>query len=265
VVAVPTAVPPFSSGRTLDAVGGLGGEFRSDSRTLYGLAFNYSQPNTTLNNSFGSIKLDSYQFAGYASVSYPNWFVDAVLSGGFNAFQVVRPGVVDQIKASPDGSVLVAAAKAGYLFEVAPALQAGPIGGLTYSRAHVDGYSETGDFILVQSVGSQTLEGLTGRAGVQVRYSALVNGRIIVPYLNLTVEHDFLDGARVINTTAIDPVAAVPVFIPVTVGHDTYGRVAAGIAGDIATNVRLAVDLQSTFARKSGEDFSVGGKVSYRF
>jgi hypothetical protein len=86
-----------------------------------------------------------------------------------------------------------------------------------------------------------------------------------MPYLNLTAEHDFLDGARTLNTIALDPVAAIPVFTAVSNANETYGRVAAGIAGDIARNVRLSGDIQSTFARKSGNDFIVSGKVSYRF
>jgi outer membrane lipase/esterase len=245
--------------------GGIGGEFRLNLNTLYGLAFNYSQPNATLNNGSGTIKLDTYQFAGYASTSYRNWFADAVLSGGFNNFHVVRPGVVDSITGSPDGTVFTFGAKAGYLFDVAPALQVGPIVGLTYARVHIDAYSEAGDFVLTQRVMSQDLDGLTGRAGVQLRYSTFWNGRVVMPYLNVTAEHDFLSGARILNSIALDPVAAVPVFTAVSNPQETYGRVAAGIAADIAQNVSLAGDVQSTFARKGGNDFLVSGKLSYRF
>ena len=266
----------FASGSQADSVnasgfkyttggGGIGGEFRPNLNTLYGLAFNYSQPNATLNNGSGTIKLDTYQFAGYASTSYRNWFADAVLSGGFNNFHVVRPGVVDQITGSPDGTVFAFGAKAGYLFDVAPALQVGPIAGLTYARVHIDAYSEAGDFVLIQKVQSQDLDGLTGRAGVQFRYSTFWNGRVVMPYLNVTAEHDFLGGARILNSIALDPVAAVPVFTPVSNAQETYGRVAAGIAGDIAQNVRLSGDVQSTFARKGGNDYLVSGKLSYRF
>jgi outer membrane lipase/esterase len=245
--------------------GGLGGEYRPDYHSIYGLAFSYSQPNAELNNNSGSIKLDSYKFGGYASVFYPNWFFDAVVSGGFNDFSVLRPGVVDTITASPNGTVFVASAKAGYLFDVAPAFQVGPIAGVTYSHTHIDGYSESGDIVLIQSVAGQDLDGLTGRAGIQLRYTSFFNGHAIMPYLNLTAEHDFLNGARVLDTIALDPVAAIPVFTPVSNAQQTYGKVAAGIAGDIAYNVRLAVDIQSTFARGTGNDMAVSGKVSYRF
>ena len=119
--------------------------------------------------------------------------------------------------------------------------------------------------MLINSVGSQNVQQLTGGAGVQLRYMALVNGRVLMPYVNVTAEQGFLDGERIINTVGIDPVAAVPVYTPVSNGRETYGRVAGGIAGDLRENVRLAVDVRSTFARTQGEDLSVGAKISFRF
>jgi hypothetical protein len=55
------------------------------------------------------------------------------------------------------------------------------------------------------------------------------------------------------------------VFTPVSNAQETYGRVAAGITGDITQNVAISGDIQSTFARKGGNDFLASGKLSYRF
>jgi outer membrane lipase/esterase len=46
----------------------------------------------------------------------------------------------------------VVAEKAGYLFDAGKA-QLGPIGGLIYARASVNGYTEAGDPVLALTVG----------------------------------------------------------------------------------------------------------------
>jgi hypothetical protein len=187
---------------------------------------------------------------------------------------VVRPGVVDQITGSPDGTVFAFGAKAGYLFDVAPALQVGPIAGLTYARVHIDAYSEAGDFVLIQTVQSQDLDGLTGRAGVQIRYSTFWNGRVVMPYLNVTAEHDFLGGARIlrymiflrdkITSGDINPdlVKAWFMFPEVKqnwMGFSLHGNGGSGLGKDFAE--ALKANLQKLFANFGNETITSGSHI----
>ena len=127
----------------------VGAQYWATPNLLLGLAFNYSGPGSTLNTGTSKISLDSYQFGGYASLNYPNWFLDGVLSGGFNNYKVQRAGVIDTLTGSPNGSSFAVGGKGGYPFDVRP-VQVGPIVGLSYARASVGSYTETGDIVLAQ-------------------------------------------------------------------------------------------------------------------
>jgi outer membrane autotransporter protein len=233
--------------------GGLtaGAEYWATPNLLLGAAFSYSSVGSTLNNGSGKINLNAYQFAGFASLGFPHWFVDGVLSGGVTGYTVKRPGVIDTLSGSPQGSNIVGGVRGGYLFDVQH-LQIGPIAGLTYVHVGVGSYIESGDMVLAQSVGSQKLDGLTGSAGVQLRYPGLVYGHPIRSFVDLTAERDFLGDSRIITTTGLDAVSAVPVYTPVSSATGTYGRVAAGVEADLVQGVALGLMGGTTFARSSG-------------
>ena len=230
----------------------LGGAYWATPNLLLGAAFSYAHSGSTLNGSAGKLSVNAYQFGAFASLSYPHWFVDGVLNGGVNGYAVERAGVVDVLTGNPQGHAVVAGARGGYLFDVG-GFQAGPIAGLTYGHAHVGSYSESGDIVLAQAVGSQSLDRLTGAVGLQVRYAGLVAAHAIRSFVNLTAEHDFLGGSRVITTTGLDPTSAVPLYTPVSSGVGTYGRIAVGIEATVWRNFAVGLTGGTTFARRSGD------------
>jgi outer membrane lipase/esterase len=88
-----------------------------------------------------------------------------------------------------------------YSIDVMRWLQMRPVGGLVYARSRVGAYTETGDPLLTFVVGDQLLDSLVGSVGVQSRFPLVTGGRVMSPYLNITAEHDFLDGSRTILAT----------------------------------------------------------------
>lgn len=270
----------YQSGDRPDRAGGVGGDynvggvtFGADYRVspnfLVGVAFNYSNATSDLNNGWGHLSADAYQLAGYGSWSYQNWFTDVAVSGGWDNIKVTRPGLINSLAASPDGSSFVAQAKTGYLFDVAAlgigqsnasAVKLGPIVGATYSHVHIDGYQESGDPILNQSVNGQSVDGFTGRAGVELRSAWLWGSWTVSPWLAVTVEHDFADGARVL-TTAQTYALALTIATPVSNPTDTYGRVAGGFSAKVAQNVFINLNGEATFARDNGNDYALTGGI----
>jgi outer membrane lipase/esterase len=231
--------------------GTVGFDYRWSRNLLLGGAFSYSDSSSNINligNTHTQVK--AYQFAGFASANYANWFSDLVISYGINDYNISRSGVVDVLSASPHGNNFVAAWKAGYLFDTA-AVRLGPIGGLTYSRVWIDAYNETGDPLLTQAVSKQDLDGLTGSAGVQFRLPATMTSRFN-PFLNLTVEHDFFGNARVI-TTAQTYALGLPIATQVTDGHSqTYGKLGGGTSIDLGGRFSAMINAESTLARQGG-------------
>ena len=253
-------------------VGGVtfGADYRIAPTFLVGLAFNYSSAKSNLTQGWGDVTTDAYQLAGYASWTDRNWFADAAISGGWNKLNITRPGLVSAITGSPDGSTFVAQGKAGYLFDIASfgvgstnasAVKAGPIAGFTYSHTRINAYTETGDPMLNQSVDGQSVDGFTGRAGIEIRSAYLWNAWRVSPWLAVTAEHDFDKGSRVL-TTAQTYALALTIATPVTSNtNDTFGRVAGGISAQVAQNVSLNLSGEATFARDSGNDYAVTGGV----
>lgn len=240
--------------------GMAGAEYLANAGLRLGLVAGYARPTADLNYGLGSVAFNSYQLAGYASLSQPHWFADAVLSGALNRYTLSRPGVIDTLTASPKGSSFATDLQGGYLFSL-KALQFGPIAGLTYARATVASYSESGDMVLAQSVDSQTASALTGRTGLQFR--APLAG--LTTFCNVTAEHSFRTGLRVITTTSVDPNSAVPVYTPVDSGAETYGRLSAGVQARLSRTIALNVDGDATFSRQSGNQRGINGSVSIAF
>jgi outer membrane lipase/esterase len=242
--------------------GTVGFDYKWSRNLLLGGAFSYSD-NTSNINLGGNTRTEvkSYQFAGFASWNYTNWFSDLVVSGGLNNYDISRPGLLGNLTASPSGSDFVAAWKAGYLFDTR-VVRLGPIGGLTYSKVWIDAYNENGDPLLTQAVSNQQLQGLTGSAGVQFRLPTAMFR--FNPFLNLTVEHDFIGDARVI-TTAQTYALGLPIATQVTDGHSqTYGKVAGGTSIDLGGRFFGTINAESTFARQGGNFMAVTAGLNAR-
>ena len=255
-----------ANGFNLDSVGGtIGVEYRLSANALIGTAFDYSNPKARLFNNAGTTDANSYQFGLYGAWASSNLFAEGLATIGHQEYRNTRPGVVDTITSNPGGTTFVAAGKAGYLFD-AGAAKIGPIGGLTYARARVDGFTEAGDPALTLTVGSQTAETLIGSFGVQLRTPFQMQGATIHPYLNLTLDDDIIGNGRLIQYSATSaPVIVNNWTVPNGTSHNVYGRVSAGVVAPFWSNVALTANVSRTIGRSGGDDFfgSGGLKISF--
>ena len=254
-----------STGFTLDSVGGtIGTEYRLSANAFIGGAFDYSNPKARLNNNAGTTDVNSYQFGVYGAVINASFFAQALATFGWQDYRNTRPGVIDTITSKPEGTTFVAAGKAGYLFDLWQG-QVGPIGGLTYARARIDGFAEAGDPVLTLAVGSQTAETLVGSIGAQFRRSFVINDRTINPYLNLTAENDLLGNGRLLQFNATSVPLIVNNWSIAGQSQQVYGRVAAGVVAPVSANVALMANVSQTFGREGGNDFYGNGGLKIAF
>ena len=193
----------------------------------------------------------------------PTAFADALVAYGRHDFALDRQGVIDVIRASTNADTFTAAGRAGYLFDVGP-VRAGPIAGLAYTRAVIQGYTETGDSLLTMMVDRQALDTLTGDAGLQLRFPFWLGEGLYSPFVNVTAEHDFIGSGRIVTTTQVTT-PLLPVLTPVPDNGRTYGKVAAGIAATFAGNVSATLTAATTFARDGGNDAAVSGGIKVAF
>ena len=254
------------NGFTLDSVGGTAGlEYRINNNAFVGGAFDYSNPKAKFFNNAGTSEANAYQFGAYGAWANKHFFAQALATFGWQNYRNSRPGVVDTITSNPDGTSFVAAGKVGYLFDAGKS-QVGPIGGLTYARARVNGYTENGDAVLTLNVGQQTAEALIGSVGAQFRFPFWVSGRMINPYVNLTADDDFIGNGRIIQFGATSaPLIVNNWIVPNGTSQHVYGRVAAGVVAPVSNNVALTANVSQTFGRQGGNDFYGNGGLKISF
>jgi uncharacterized protein YhjY with autotransporter beta-barrel domain/phospholipase/lecithinase/hemolysin len=254
----------YSAGYDYDSAGGyLGLEYRLDSNWRVGGVFGYSQPDVKLGVQDARNRIDAFQFAGYSSYTDAHWFADAIVAYGHHEFALERRGIIDIIRATTSADLFTLAGRGGYLFDVGQ-LRVGPIASLTYTNATIQGYTETGDVLLTMMVDRQTLDALTGDAGVQLRYPLQLGSSVYTPFLNLTAAHDFIGSKHTVTTTLVSA-PLLPVLTPVSVDGGTYGRVAGGFSAAIASNALATLTGTTSFARQGGNDIGVSGGVRLVF
>jgi outer membrane lipase/esterase len=255
-----------SNGFNLNSVGGtIGTEYRLNNNAFVGAAFDYSNPKARFFNNAGTTEANAYQFGAYGAWTNAHFFAQGLATFGWQDYRNTRRGVVDTITSNPDGTSFVAAGKVGYLFDVGKS-QIGPIGGLTYARARVNAYTEAGDPVLTLNVGQQTAETLIGSVGAQFRFPFLVSGRMINPYVNLTMDDDFIGNGRIIQFGATSaPLIVNNWLVPNATSQHIYGRVAAGVVAPVSNNVALTANVSQTFARQGGNDFYGNGGLKISF
>jgi outer membrane autotransporter protein len=130
----------------------------------------------------------------------------------------------------------------------------------------VNGFTESGDPVLTLMVGQQTAEALIGSVGVQFRAPFTVNGRIISPYLNLTVDDDLIGNGRIIQFGATSaPLIINNWAIPNGTSQHVYGRVAAGVVAPVTNNVALTANVARTVGHQGGADFYGAGGLKISF
>jgi uncharacterized protein YhjY with autotransporter beta-barrel domain/phospholipase/lecithinase/hemolysin len=252
------------AGYEYDGKAGTAGiEYSLNRNLIVGIAGNYTDAQADL-TSGADVGMDAVQAAAYLSYATRHVFADMLLGIGSHDIDMVRPGVISPVRGETDAVTFSAAARGGYLFDFGR-LRAGPIAGLTYIHARVDGYTETGDPLLTFDVSAQTLESLTGHVGLRFLAPFRNGDNVVIPYLNVTLEHQLGDDTRTL-TTSLTQAPLLPILSPVaTFDARTYGRVEGGITMQLDPGVGATVNASSTFARDDANDFRIGAGVNFRF
>jgi len=247
-----------------NAVGGdLGLEYRVDPKLRLGAVFGYAAPDVNLGVQNAHDHIDSYQFAGYGSLTGGNGFADALVGYGRDQYALDRQGVIDVIHGATGADVFTAAAQAGYLVDVG-SIRAGPIAGLDYTHALIHAYTETGDSLLTMMVAQQSVDDLIGDVGFEFRSPFTWRGNLYSPFVNVAAEEDLLGAGRTVTTTQVTT-PLLPVLTPVPGNNRVYGQVAAGVAGTFGANVSASLIAATTFAREGGNDYSASFGITVAF
>jgi outer membrane lipase/esterase len=255
-----------SKGYHSDGLGTTFGlEYRLTSNAMLGAACSLDYPSLHLNQNAGTTKATTSQLGLYGAWSQKNLFLQYQMSYGWLNYTNSRPGVVSSISANPDGNSFAAAFKGGYLFDVTPSLRVGPIAGLTYAQAHVNGYTENGDPVLTLTLNGQTAKSVLGSVGAQARSAFDLGKTRIDSYLNLTVENNFRNSDRVIQYSATSAPLIVNSWTATGALNHAFVRLSAGGDVNLSKSVALRLNLSQTINQPGGNDFFSTGGLNVTF
>ncbi len=239
----------------LDGVGAtVGAEFGLGNAVL-GIAGNYTRGRAKFGGDPARDRLRSLQVGGYAGYAIGPAFVQAHLGYGRDRHRLTREGVVNSLRARPDGTHWTAGAKAGYLVPLA-SLRVGPVAAVDYAKAKVDGFTEEGDAALALNVDKLSLKSLTGSLGLEARGDFEGGGVGLRPFISAVVEKDFTGDGR----TAFFSQASAPTIVNRwdlgERSQDVYGRLTAGASAAILGRTSLDAQVSSTFRKDDGNELS---------
>ena len=239
----------------LDTSGVSGGVEYSGAGIVIGGAVNYSRGEADMGTSTARTEATGWQGGIYAGWSGGGAFVEGYASYGEIDFDIEREAVIDQIDGRTNGEVMSAGAKAGYLFGFGGA-RIGPVVGVRYAEADLDGYTETGDPVLTLNVQDQELTSLTGNAGIEVRGSMDVEGLAVRPYASASVERQFDDDPRTIRYALTAAPGIVNQWAVPGRSDEIYGRLTGGVNLDLGRTVSLQANATGTIGQDEGNELA---------
>jgi outer membrane autotransporter protein len=239
----------------IDSVGGTAGVTYGFGNGIVGIAGNYSRPRARFGADVSRDEVDSYQVGAFAGYAIAGAFVQGHVGYGRDKHEIERMGVVENLRASPDGDHWLAGAKAGYLLPVG-IFRIGPVAALDYARAKVDGYTESGDPALNLNVDSISAKSLTASLGAELRGDFDNGGIQVRPFASAAVEMDLMGDSR----SAFYAQTASPTIVNhwafEDYSKDPYGRISGGGSAQILDRVTLDALASTTLGRDQGDDIS---------
>jgi len=248
----------------LDTFGVSAGAEYDSGPVILGAAVNYSRPKADMETGTGGVKAKAWQVGGYAGWSAGGAFVQAYGAYGWLDQDTRRRAVIDDIRAQADGRTAVAGAKAGWLATLG-GTRIGPVVGVQYARAKLDGYTESGDPVLTLNVAGQSVHALVGSAGLEARGTFDSGGLAIRPYASVTAEKDFDGDGRTIRYAGTASPTIVNSFVLADRSKQTYGRATAGADLSLGGTISLQIQGSASFGRNQGNDMGgfAGLKVGF--
>lgn len=254
-----------SFGYDYDSTGVVGGLEYASGGGMAGVAVSYTRPRARFEGSDARTRADAYHVGVYGGFEAGGASLSGTLGYGRYDYDFDREAVIDRLDASTDGSSLSASAEASYGFQLGDTLTAGPLVSLSYTRAKIDGFTESGDPALTLDVQRQKLSSLVGAAGIEAKAKLQSGGLGIAPYLNATLARQFEDGGTLVRFAGTYAPTIVNQVRVGDKGDDIYGQIEAGASFDLGTNVALQVQGLATIEQPGGNDYGGFAGVKVRF
>lgn len=247
-----------------DSSGVAGGVELGFAAGKVGAALSWSKPETDSLTGTANASAEALQIGAYAQFEMGGAFIEGFGGVGRYDLDIRRTAVIDEIRAETDGSGLVAGVEAGYLFGMGGA-KIGPVAGLQYARAKIDGYTETGDPVLTLNVQDQRASELIGFGGLEAEFELDMAGLSAAPFVKLLAEKELDGSTRPVRYAGTASPVIVNTFELEEGEDDLYGRIEGGVSLGLGGAFALQAQASATFSHPQHDEVSgfVGLKIGF--
>jgi len=176
-----------------------GFDYRFSKSLVAGFGFGYGRDATDIGSNGTESRAHAYSGAVYASYSpLKATFIDALIGGSWLDFSSVRYETPTGNFATGDrtGSQIFGSVTASYEKRDDSWLVS-PYGRLDFSRSWLASYTESGSDAYILKYGSQTVDTLSGVAGLRLEYAIPTDWGIVKPGARVEYTHDFAGSSQV--------------------------------------------------------------------
>jgi len=171
-----------------------GVDYRFLDNLFAGVAINLSQSDADLDNNAGGLDGDNFNITLYGTQYVKDkWHLDGTFHIGQGNYDLKRriqftlgtTTVSEIASSSTDSDQFGFSVGGGYTFQLPNAVEGTALAGLSYSRANIDGFTESGASGYSLSVSGQSIDRLTLNAGGQFTRPTSVSWGVISPLVSL--------------------------------------------------------------------------------
>lgn len=223
----------------------LGTHFLNTSYSQLGVAFQYTESNSTIKEGLGTVDAKGYQVGIWGSFSKPDsgYYLDLIGNAGKVDFSSYRFGdfsSVGKVNSESQGVYYRGRAQAGHFSENG-SWRFGPFISASYSHATADAYQENGSILLTQAIEKQTLKKISASLGGAFYFKDSLAGYPVSSYVKAEVVRDVGRSNHDIVQSQFSFSPQI-VITPLNPNHtDTYGKISAGMDIALRQDVKLVL------------------------
>ena len=242
-----------------------GVDYRVTDNLALGVAAGYVTNNTDLKNNLGNIDTNGYNVSVYSNFVQENFYTDAVVSYGWNNYDIKRKIAFDNrtATANSDGNQLSVDVNSGYNIKSGNA-SFGPTVGVRYNHVNIDGYTEKDAGSLNMVVKDQEADSVVLSVGAQASVAISTGTGEVIPYVRATYEHEFANDSREIVTELVTQ-PGIPMRTSTDSPDRDYVKLGVGTQVVFSENVSGVIGYDAIVGRKDVTDQSVKAEIRFQF